>query len=155
MAVERTVSVLEAISSEPEGVASCNAKGKAPLVRTTTGTWRTVGWSGLKVSWQFSEPGLTERHEPTPANLTSTKLSCSLVRVSSTLTGEPALDSSVRGRRPWREVSVMELEGGSRTLDRSDSEARRTAPIRAARWRTEKTADKLTSSSWSSDPTAG
>ena len=51
MAVERTVSVLEAISSEPEGVASCNAKGKAPLVRTTTGTWRTVGWSGLKVSW--------------------------------------------------------------------------------------------------------
>ena len=60
------------------------------------------------------EPGLTERHEPTPANLTSTKLSCSLVRVRGTLTGEPALESSVRGRRPWREVRVMELEGGSR-----------------------------------------
>ena len=49
MAVERTVSVPEAISSEPEGVASCSAKGKAPLVRTTTGTCRVVR-GAVKVS---------------------------------------------------------------------------------------------------------
>ncbi len=154
MAVERTVSVPEAISSEPDGVASSRAKGKAPLVRTTTGTCRVVV-ERLKVSSQFSEPGLTGRHEPTLPNLASTKLSWSLVRVSRTLTGVPALDSRVRGSRPCREVSVIELEGGKRTLVRANSAPRRAPPIKAARWGTEKAAAKLTSSSWSSEPTRG
>ncbi len=52
----------------------------------------------------------------------------------------------MRGNRPWRDVSVIEMEGGRRTLPRAESAARRTPLIIEALCDPSNVEDRLTKS---------